>query len=332
MLIRVIEVTRMLSEHPKVFIAIPFSENFVEVYEDAVRPAVIAAELEPLRVDELIGHRNIVDDIEQGISESLLVFADFTTQNPNVFYEIGFARAIGKPLVVVTQDDSHVPFDLRQRRYIKYRTTGRELESLRTRLTEWFQQAALEAKQARTSPRVHCHGTKFDVPNRNLFWNDLLAQAQRRFYLLGRSNKSWINKGERQSTELAESIVRIISNGGTVRILSDSRPEVIASHKRFIRDHVLRLWNGRSENQSITGSLGNPNGNTFKYVTYDQSNYGAVISDDRLVLLPTLNSSEFRDETLVLEIFGPSSPQLANYLGDIDRLIRDRSQDVDILG
>jgi hypothetical protein len=318
----------MSSERSKVFVAMPFNESFVEVYEDAVRPAVIAAEMEPLRVDELIGHRNIVDDIEQGISESLLVFADFTTQNPNVFYEIGFARAIGRPLVVATQDDTHVPFDLRQRRYIKYRTTGRGLESLRANLTEWFRQAALEAIQARTSLRVHCHGTKFDVPNRNQFWNDLLAQAHYRFYLLGRSNKSWINKSERQSTELAESIVRILGNGGTVRILSDSRPDVIASHKRFIREHVLRLWNG---SQPIE-VLGSASDSPIKYVTYDQSNYGAVVSDDRLVLLPTLNSSEFRDETLVLEIFGPSSPQLANYLGDIDRLIRDRSQEVNILG
>lgn len=318
----------MSSERSKVFVAMPFNESFVEVYEDAVQPAVIAAEMEPLRVDELIGHRNIVDDIEQGISESLLVFADLTTQNPNVFYEIGFARAIGKPLVVATQDDTHVPFDLRQRRYIKYHTTGRGLESLRGNLTEWFRQAALDARQARTSLRVHCHGTKFDVPNRNQFWNNLLAQAQYRFYLLGRSNKSWINKSERQSIELAESIVRILGNGGTVRILSDSRPDVIASHKRFIREHVLRLWNG---SQPIE-VLGSASDSPIKYVTYDQSNYGAVISDDRLVLLPTLNSSEFRDETLVLEIFGPSSPQLANYLGDIDRLIRDRSQEVNILG
>jgi hypothetical protein len=55
-----------------------------------------------------------------------------------------------------------------------------------------------------------------------------------------------------------------------------------------------------------------------------------VISDDRLVLLPTLNSAAFRDETLVLEIFGAASQQFLNYLSDIDRMVLDGSNELDI--
>jgi nucleoside 2-deoxyribosyltransferase len=246
----------LASEDPKVFVALPFNERFTEVYEDAVCPAITEAGLAPLRVDELVGHENIIDDIENGIREALLVFADVTTSNPNVFYEIGFARATGKPLVVATQDD-HVPFDLRPRRFIKYELTGRGLRALREKLVAWFVKAAQRAKEDNKGLKVHCHGTKFDVPNRNAFWNDLLGQAQRRFYLLGRSNKSWISKSEPQRIELAKAIVRIVSSGGTVRILSAGSDEIVQAHRRFFRNYVLKLLDGRpkSELETLRSSL-----------------------------------------------------------------------------
>ena len=54
---------------------------------------------------------------------SRAVIADCTTRNPNVFYEIGMAQTVGKPVLLITQDESDVPFDLRHLRYIKYAYT-----------------------------------------------------------------------------------------------------------------------------------------------------------------------------------------------------------------
>jgi hypothetical protein len=43
-----------------------------------------------------------------------------STRNPNVFYEIGFARAVGRPTVLLCRNTDEVPFDLQSINYIKY--------------------------------------------------------------------------------------------------------------------------------------------------------------------------------------------------------------------
>jgi hypothetical protein len=49
-----------------------------------------------------------------------LIVADVTGKNPNVFYELGLAHTIGKDVIIITQSDDDVPFDLKYLRYIKY--------------------------------------------------------------------------------------------------------------------------------------------------------------------------------------------------------------------
>lgn len=43
-----------------------------------------------------------------------------TTRNPNVFYELGLAHALKKPVVLVSSNESDVPFDLKHIRVIYY--------------------------------------------------------------------------------------------------------------------------------------------------------------------------------------------------------------------
>lgn len=318
----------VISAQEIVFVAMPFQESFREVYEDAIAPSIEANGLTPLRVDELLGHRDIVEDIEEGIRKSLVVFADLTGKNANVFYEVGFARALGKQFIVATQSPDDVPFDLRQRRYIQYATTGRGLKEFAGKLKEWIKHTAGVAREAKKFPGVICHGTKFDVPNRNEFWNDLLRHAKRRFYLVGSTNKSWVDKGEEQCTELGDSIIRIVSDGGEVKVLSNEKEEIITTHRTFFSRHVLKKLD-RVNNQERSSMLELLRQN-LSYGVCRHSNYGAVVSDDRLVLLPTVNSSNFRDETLVLEIQGSTLQQFKNYLADIDRIFRNGCTKIDI--
>jgi len=50
-----------------------------------------------------------------------------TDQNPNAFYECGYAVALNKEVVTVTDDYSNLPFDVRDRRAIQY---GKDLSLL----------------------------------------------------------------------------------------------------------------------------------------------------------------------------------------------------------
>src|SRR5690349_6562245 len=75
----------------------------------------------------------IMDDIWKSIRAARLVVAELTGKNPNVFYEVGLAQAIGKPVVILTRDEADVPFDLKALRYLYYDTSnpfwGEDLQS-----------------------------------------------------------------------------------------------------------------------------------------------------------------------------------------------------------
>jgi predicted nucleotide-binding protein len=63
------------------------------------------------------------------INESLLIIADLTSSNPNVLYELGVAHTLGKPIIMMTQDECYVPTDLKAIDYIRYdRDIGSEEE------------------------------------------------------------------------------------------------------------------------------------------------------------------------------------------------------------
>jgi hypothetical protein len=62
----------------------------------------------------------MVERIYNQISKADFIVADMTGKNPNVFYEVGYAHALDKLVILVTKKDSDIPFDLKQRRHIIY--------------------------------------------------------------------------------------------------------------------------------------------------------------------------------------------------------------------
>jgi hypothetical protein len=53
-----------------------------------------------------------------------------------VFYEIGMAHTVGKPVILTTQNETDVPFDLRSIRYIHYRYTPPGMKEFEERLAK----------------------------------------------------------------------------------------------------------------------------------------------------------------------------------------------------
>lgn len=77
------------------FVMQPFDGDvFDKRYDDVFAPAITEAGLEPYRVDKDAGVAIPINDIESGISNSEICFAEITTDNPNVWFELGYA--IGK--------------------------------------------------------------------------------------------------------------------------------------------------------------------------------------------------------------------------------------------
>jgi hypothetical protein len=118
-----------------VSVMMPFHPNFAGMLE-AVRAGCREAGLLCQNANEIWDHDEIIQDIFALIYRSRVVVCDFTTQNPNVFYEAGIAHTLGKPVIPITQNIDALPFDLRHRRALLYSTDNGGLEELRRRIAE----------------------------------------------------------------------------------------------------------------------------------------------------------------------------------------------------
>lgn len=106
-----------------IFVAMPFTDVLTPVYRDHIAPIGRSLGLTVVRADDLFAARQVITVIWSAIANCSLVIADCTGRNPNVFYEIGLAHAVGKIVVLLTQNEDDIPFDLRHLRYIRYAYT-----------------------------------------------------------------------------------------------------------------------------------------------------------------------------------------------------------------
>ena len=103
------------------FVMMPFANPIGSYYEKIYDPAIKKAGLTPVRADnEIFGTGKIMDQIWSGINAARVLVAELTTRNPNVFYELGLAHALRKPVVLVAGAEEDVPFDLKHIRVIYY--------------------------------------------------------------------------------------------------------------------------------------------------------------------------------------------------------------------
>jgi len=105
-----------------VFILCPFHEPFNTYYEKVYKPAIQAAGRNPLRADSIFRSGNVVRQVWEFILESEVVLAELSEENPNVYYELGLAHAVGKPTILATSVPDAIPFDLRNLRHLVYDT------------------------------------------------------------------------------------------------------------------------------------------------------------------------------------------------------------------
>ncbi|MDR5728447.1 MAG: hypothetical protein RB191_13550 [Terriglobia bacterium] len=125
---------------PTCFVIQPFdSGKFDKRFEQIYKPAILAAGLEPYRVDQDIHVDIPIESIEAGIRAASVCLADLTTDNPNVWYELGFSFAAGTPVAMVCsteREGKKFPFDIQHRSVIRYSTDAPEdFDVLREKIT-----------------------------------------------------------------------------------------------------------------------------------------------------------------------------------------------------
>lgn len=122
------------------FVIQPFdSGKFDKRFADIYKPAIEAAGLEAYRVDKDPSVLIPIDSIEEGIRKASVCLADITADNPNVWYELGYAFASGRPVVMVCSEErtgKKYPFDIQHRSIIPYLADApSDFDKLRENLT-----------------------------------------------------------------------------------------------------------------------------------------------------------------------------------------------------
>jgi|SRR5579859_6554493 len=151
---------------PTCFVMQPFDgATFDRRYEEVFAPAIKAAGLEPYRVDKDPKVSIPIQEIENGIRESQICLAEITLDNPNVWFELGYAIACGKEVVLVCSDErtTRFPFDVQHRTIIKYSTRSpsdfeKVKSSIKTKIDAFLQKEESLAGASIASKLVKIEG------------------------------------------------------------------------------------------------------------------------------------------------------------------------------
>lgn len=115
---------RVIKGEIRVFVVMQFTSPYNELYEEVIKEVCDKKfHLDVHRADETYGPGFILADIIKDINESSLVIAEITSRNPNVFYEVGYAHALGKPTILIAEKGADLPFDISPFRTLLYENT-----------------------------------------------------------------------------------------------------------------------------------------------------------------------------------------------------------------
>ena len=108
-------------DYPEAFVIMPFGESWSNnVYDNLFVEGTKGAGFSVVRGDEIprIGHLD--DNVWRSITQAGVIVADVSVPNPNVYYEIGLATALGKPVFVFKQRGVQLPADFGGIHYYEY--------------------------------------------------------------------------------------------------------------------------------------------------------------------------------------------------------------------
>lgn len=133
---RIEELKRVSKTSRQVFVAMRFSNSMRTIYDNGIKRAIEEVGYNALKID-LLEHNDPIDDrILIEIRRSRFVVADFTEHRGGVYFEAGYALALGIPVIWMCkkEDASNMHFDVRQFSRIEWDNENDLYEKLKKRI------------------------------------------------------------------------------------------------------------------------------------------------------------------------------------------------------
>lgn len=124
-----------------IFIVMSFQQDpFLEDSYEAIKRSVsnLRKNVKCQRVDEIDDDFIITDKIIDCIKKAGIIIADLTGNRPNVYYELGFARALGKKILLIARQGEKPHFDVSTQNIIFYKNSTTLEQGLNKRLRVLF--------------------------------------------------------------------------------------------------------------------------------------------------------------------------------------------------
>jgi hypothetical protein len=115
----------------RVFVLMPFHDGLKDLWNFGIRQPCEKLGWRCIRADDKYDLGLIVQKIQSEISAADLVIAELTEKNANVFYELGFAHALGKPTILLARSrEDLTAFDTMGYQHILHDGSASELSPM----------------------------------------------------------------------------------------------------------------------------------------------------------------------------------------------------------
>lgn len=121
------------------FVLTPFHKKYEGRYH-AIKEVCSSLGFECKRGDEEFVEGLLLPHIIKLLLKAAVVIANIDGRNPNVFYELGIAHAIGKKTILVSSEIDQLPFDIRAKKVVISRKTLELQEKLSNELASLIEQ------------------------------------------------------------------------------------------------------------------------------------------------------------------------------------------------
>lgn len=119
----------------KAFLSIPYIENYHDVRKMLIKT------LDEIKIDttiiDYLFTDNILNIIKLEIMNADIIIADVTNANPNILYEIGYAEALNKKVILIVNGwENNIPSNIANHLYLVY--DKEHLDVFRKQLKNWL--------------------------------------------------------------------------------------------------------------------------------------------------------------------------------------------------
>lgn len=127
----------LVTDPRQIFVLTPFHDQFAEDYQ-VIKQTCLNSGYKCLRGDEIYVKGDIFPEMLRLIVKSALVIANINGRNANVMYELGIAQALNKPVILLANNPSKIPFNIKSQRFLIYEDYSELAEALRKELLDIF--------------------------------------------------------------------------------------------------------------------------------------------------------------------------------------------------